>query len=136
MTTGYALLNQKLNLDGNTSIATEGTGEEGGETDTPTTDPDDVSNICQSNLEKTKSGGWSNTYQYNIVITNNSGDAYYTWKIKFPKIAGITLQYGSGTISDEGDYWLLTSYDWNGTIAANSSYTANVTFQVDNTNKT
>lgn len=90
MSTGYSLLKQELQINGSSSIE-KGTGGE--------KDPEDMSEICTAGISFSKITSWgSDRYQYNLVVTNNSSEPYYSWQLKFPT-ADISISSGSVTIS-------------------------------------
>ena len=76
MSTGYALLSEKLTLNGNSNIKNDSQGNK---------DPEDMGDICTAGITFNLRTSWGgNRYQYDMIVTNNSSEAYYSWQIKLP----------------------------------------------------
>ena len=91
MSTGYALLNEKLTLNGKSTIKNENEGK----------DPEDLGEVCTTGISFSLRSSWGgNRYQYDMVITNNSDEAYYSWQIKIPSDS-INIVSGSANIQQK-----------------------------------
>ena len=91
MSTGYALLNEKLTLNGKSTIKNENEGK----------DPEDLGEVCTTGISFSLRSSWGgNRYQYDMVMTNNSDEAYYSWQIKIPSDS-INIVSGSANIQQK-----------------------------------
>ena len=69
------------------------------------------------------SNAWTDGYQINFTVTNNSGKSVSNWKVKIKKSDINMTQNWCVNVSQEGDYYVITPLNWNSTIANGDSVT-------------
>ncbi|BBH71091.1 endoglucanase [Actinoplanes sp. OR16] len=70
----------------------------------------------------TVSNSWSNGYQGQVTVTNDTSSAINTWKVELTLPAGTTVgQAWNTTMTVSGSTYTFTPAGWNATIAAGSA---------------
>ena len=115
MTSAYAILKNKLNITGNSSI-----------------NPENIENMTKTskaNLEFSKISEFGNTFNYEITIYNNSDHDYHQWQLKIYDTGYITFpSWFEG--KKEGNSWILNDSSWNNKIETGGNVKVNITFDV------
>lgn len=125
MSTGYALLSEKLTLNGNSSIKNDSQGDK---------DPEDMGDICTAGISFNLRTSWGgNRYQYDMIVTNNSSEAYYSWQIKLPT-DNINIVSGSANISQQNGATYISNLSHQAELDAGDSTEAiflDITYEDD-----
>lgn len=125
MSTGYALLSEKLTLNGNSNIKNASQGNK---------DPEDMGDICTAGITFNLRTSWGgNRYQYDMIVTNNSSEAYYSWQIKLPT-DNIKVVSGSANISQQNGATYISNLSHQAELDAGESTSAiflDITYEDD-----
>ena len=125
MSTGYALLSEKLTLNGNSNIKNASQGNK---------DPEDMGDICTAGITFNLRTSWGgNRYQYDMIVTNNSSEAYYSWQIKLPT-DNINIVSGSANISQQNGATYISNLSHQAELDAGESTSAiflDITYEDD-----
>ncbi len=112
MSAGYALLSEKITLNGNSSIKTDSQEDK---------DSEDMSDICSAGISFNLRTSWGgNRYQYDMILTNNSSEDYYSWKIKLPT-ENINIVSGSANILQENGATYISNLSHQSELKAGDS---------------
>ncbi|SFC40021.1 endo-1,4-beta-xylanase [Butyrivibrio sp. YAB3001] len=64
---------------------------------------------------------WGSGYQVSLKVSNNTGDAVSTWKLKLSKNQVNIDSCWNANVVEDGDSYVLTPVDWNANIADGQS---------------
>ena len=64
---------------------------------------------------------WGSGYQGSIKITNSTGSAVNTWKLKLNKNQVNITSSWNVNVSEDGDYYVITPVEWNAALANGQS---------------
>ena len=65
--------------------------------------------------------GWGSGYQASIKVTNSTGSAVNTWKLKLNKNQVNIASSWNVNVSEDGDYYVITPVEWNAALANGQS---------------
>lgn len=102
----------------------------------PTVMPTPVPSVQKSNVSiNTDVNSWDSGYTANFTIENKGNTTVSGWTLKIKKSEFAITGSWNVTVTESGEYYILTSVDWNANIGGNSSisfgFTCNGTYNAN-----
>ncbi len=117
ITGGYAILRARLDFNGIFSVSGE------------KTDENEIPKIYQKDIDFVKTGGWGNTFVYDIIIPNNSSITHEELTLKIYDTGYIVFPSWF-TVSSDKDGWILTASEENSVVEESGTLKVSITFDV------